>query len=429
MHRLVLAGLVPALVAAAGGAQDRSTVTETEFLSVLDESHPAVAEAAEQLNLARSRVVAASTLENPSGTVVREDPDGPVEQTDYLLSWKLPDAARGPTVEAREATVEAAGARLSQRLLDLRLRMRATYAEWALARARRTRLSVQADRVEALSEREARRAERGEASGLEARRLELAAAALCSRVALSSAGAERAEAEARRWHPTLPPDARPVIPEVPDPPELETGHPLLRAAEADLAAASLQDRAAGRFLASPELTLGWQRQEAGAEVLEGPILGLSWSLPLFDRNRAERAAAEARIAGAEARLEAVRRRITASREAARAAFSSLSESLAEAETALVESGEMLDGAEAAFRLGETSLTDLLETHRSVTEGHLAVLDLRAETLAAHRELERLAGPDDRPDDPPDATRPSDSSDSSDEILDSPLETELQEHHR
>ena len=51
---------------------------------------------------------------------------------------------------------------------------------------------------------------------------------------------------------------------------------------------------------------------------------------------------------------------------------------------------MLDGAEAAFRQGETGVTDLLETHRSVTEAELAMLDLHEAALAAHRELERLA---------------------------------------
>ncbi len=52
---------------------------------------------------------------------------------------------------------------------------------------------------------------------------------------------------------------------------------------------------------------------------------------------------------------------------------------------------MLDGVEAAFRLGESELTDLLETHRSVLEAELIVLELHAAALAAHRDLERLVG--------------------------------------
>ena len=48
-------------------------------------------------------------------------------------------------------------------------------------------------------------------------------------------------------------------------------------------------------------------------------------------------------------------------------------------------------SEAAFRLGESSVTDLLETHRSATEAELAALDLYEAALAAARELERLDG--------------------------------------
>lgn len=390
MVRFVLAGLVPALFAAAGGAQTAPRVTETEFLSALDASHPAVAASAEDLALARARVVEASTFDNPAVGVVREDPIGPIEQTDVLVSWQLPHRARRPGIEAREEAVRAVAARLSQRLRGLRLEMREVYAEWALTAAREELLAAQAERVAALAEREATRAERGESSGLEAHRLELAAQALRARVALAAAASERARADAARWVPTLPTGAHPTLPELPPAPDLAAAHPLVRAAEADLAAARLESEAAGRFLASPELSVGWQRQESGSESLDGPLLGVAWSVPLFDRNRAEEATAEARLGGARARLELVQREMAAARAAARASFERLARSLDEARSALEDSERMLDGAEAAFRLGEASLTDLLDTHRSVTEGALAVLDLREAALAAHRELERLA---------------------------------------
>jgi outer membrane protein TolC len=51
---------------------------------------------------------------------------------------------------------------------------------------------------------------------------------------------------------------------------------------------------------------------------------------------------------------------------------------------------MLDGAEAAFRQGEGSLTDLLETHRAVTEAQLSVLGLYEQALAAERALQRAS---------------------------------------
>ena len=397
MHRFVLAGLVPALFAAAGGAQTPPIVTEAEFLSALDASHPAVAESVEDLSLARARVVETSTLDNPAVGIVREDPSGPIGQTDVLVSWQLPPTARRPEVEAREEAVRAAAARLSQRHRAVRVAMREVYAEWALAAAREESLAAQAERVEALAEREAARAERGESSGLEAHRLELAAQALRARAALAAAARERRRAEAARWVPTLPDEARPAVPDLPLPPDVDADPPLVRAAEADLAAARLESEAAGRFLASPELSVGWQRQESGAESLDGPLLGVVWSVPLFDRNQAKKAAAGARVAGAQARLELTRREVDASRAAARASFERLARSLDEVRSALADSERMLDGAEAAFRLGEASLTDLLDTHRSVTEGALAVLDLREAALAAHRELERLAASDDSSD--------------------------------
>jgi outer membrane protein TolC len=243
-----------------------------------------------------------------------------------------------------------------------------------------------------LAERQASRAERGEASGLEAHRLRLAASALRSRVALAEAESERARAEAATWNPDLPRDARPALPDLANAPTLDGSSARIIAAEADVSAARLARQAAGRFVASPEVSLGWQRQEAGAEAIDGPIFGLAWSVPLFDRKRAARDAADASIAGAQARLELVQREVIASRAAAAKSFARLAAALAQAREELTLNGRMLDGAEAAFLQGEAELTDLLETHRSVTEAELAMLDLYGEALAVHRQLERLAGP-------------------------------------
>ena len=390
MHRLALAGLVPALFAAPGGAQTAPVITEAEFLSVLDESHPAVAEGAEDLGIARAQRLDASTLENPTLGVVREDPSGAVRQTDWTLSWQLPEAARRAQIEAHDQAVVAAEARLSQRLMTLRLTMREAYAEWAVAVARQERLTAQAERVDALALREAARAERGETSSLEAHRLELAAVSLRSRAALSAAAAEAAWAAAAVWNPAIPTNARPTLPVLPPPPDLADFHPSVAAAEADLAEVTLEREAAGRLIGSPEVTVGWQRQEVGPEEATGAIVGLAWSVPLLDRNRAEKAASDSRISAAQARLERVRREVSAARPAARAAYETLAAALENAEAQLAVSGRALDGAEAAFRHGETTLTDLLDTHRSVGEAELALLDLYERALATHRELHRLA---------------------------------------
>lgn len=387
---VTLAGLLSATLAASVAAQNPSIVTEAEFLSVLDDRHPAVALRTEELAVARAGSVAASTLDNPVLGLVREDPDGPAAQADWTLSWQLPGASRGPEIAARREAAGAAEARLAHDLVTLRSTLREVYATWAVAVARRDLLTVQQERVEALAARVEARAERGEASDLEARRLALAASTLRSRVVVAAAAAERARADARAWYPDLPGDAEPELPSLPPAPELREEHPLVQAARSDLAAATLEGEAAGRFVRSPEILVGWQRQELEAGSVDGPLLGVSWSVPLFDRNRAERAVAAARVTAAEAHLELTRRRVDAARKAARKTYERLTRQLDEAVGALDGVERILDGTEAAFRHGEASLTDLLETRRSVTESELAALDLRAAALAAHRELERLA---------------------------------------
>ena len=391
MSRLAWVGIVPILVAAASGAQNPQFLTEAEFLSAFDDQHPAVRESAEALARAEATARAAATLDNPTLGAVREDPSGPVRQLDLLASWQIPDAARWPEIEARKREVEAARARFEQARTVHRLAMREAYAAWAVAAARRERLESQAVRVESLARREAARTDKGEASGLEAHRLELAAGALRSRVALAAADADRARANASVWVATLPPDAVPVLPILTDVPVSSGVHVRVRAAKADLAAAELAREAAGRFLRSPEVSVGWQRQEVGSESFDGPILGLSWSVPLFDRKQAARNASEAGIDAARARLEIARREVSAERDAAERTHRRLRESLTDTRARLTPNERMLDGAEAAFRLGEASLTDLLETHRSVTEAELAALDLHEAALAAARELERLTG--------------------------------------
>ncbi|MXW00883.1 MAG: TolC family protein [Holophagales bacterium] len=390
MHRFTLVGLLGGFFAVAGAAQDRAVVTEAEFLSVLDETHPAVRESAGAVGLAEARLVAARTLDNPVVEAVREGPAGPIGQTDILVSWKMPDAARGPEIEAREGEIGAARRRLAYDLLGYRLAMREAYAGWAVADARRQRLTLQAERVGSLAQREAVRAERGEASGLEARRLGLAAATLRSRVALAAGASERARAEAAAWHPGLPADALPVLPELPDAPSLDGADVRVRAAEADLAAAELAQLATRPIVASPEVTVGWRRQDLTPGAVDGPIFGVAWSVPLFDRRQAARQSAGAGLEAARARLELAERESTAARAAARSNFARLAAALAEARRELGATERMLDGEEAAFRQGEAGLTDLLETHRSVTEAELALLDLHEAALAAHRELERLA---------------------------------------
>ena len=392
MHCIVWVGLVSAIFVAPSDVQQSQVVTEAEFLSALDDdSHPAIIERAAALATARAHVVIASALDNPVLAVGREALGGAERETDVTVSWQLPGRDRRPRIAAREEAAAAAAAHLDTEVLALRSTLREVYARWALAEARREQIAGHAQRVEALAAREHLRAQGGEGSVLEAHRLDLAATRLRARLALVAVDVETAKGQAKVWLPTLSDRARPELPYLPPVPQRFPDHPRVLAAERDLAAANWLREAAARFIRSPEILLGWQRDEVGSLSSDGPIIGLSWSVPVASRNRGARAASEARVSAATARLTRIQREVAASREATRRSYDHLRAAFAQAESAQGRNQRMIQGAEARFRHGESSLTDLLEIQRSVTESELAVLDLQEAALAMHREFERVTG--------------------------------------
>jgi len=52
---------------------------------------------------------------------------------------------------------------------------------------------------------------------------------------------------------------------------------------------------------------------------------------------------------------------------------------------------VIEGAEASYLLGESDVTDLLESLRSVLATRLSSLDLYSAALEAHRNLESAVG--------------------------------------
>lgn len=368
-------------------------VTEAEFLRRVDADHPAVLALAGGPGTARAELERASTLPNPELSVAREGPTGGAEQVDLTVSWQPPRPDRRKlAVGAARAEVAAADARRDARRLDLHLELRAVYARWALAGARLEALERRAERIAALAERERLRAERGEASGLSVRRLELAATRARGEADRAAAALERARSTAHGWRPDLPDGAEPRLPPLPEPAEDHPApHPRTVSLEAEIEAARLRRDLAERFVPAPELVAGWQQIDTGSRSVDGPLLGLSWSIPLLDRNRADRARAEARTTATRARLERTRQELAAELAGARAAYEKLRAAALELRRTAARTAPMIDAATAAFRLGEADLTDLLDALRSGTETELAALDLAGDALAAHRELERAAG--------------------------------------
>ncbi|MEE2775954.1 MAG: TolC family protein [Acidobacteriota bacterium] len=390
------AALVAVGAAAAASAQtpiSRSmrAVTEKHYLAVLNSAHPAIIAAGEGLGLARATELGARSYANPTLSAVREAPSSDSRQLDLTLSWQLPERSRGHALEAARAGIEAREADTGAAVLVLRLTLRQAYAAWAVAEAEARLLSRHVASLDELATREQQRAVRGESSGLAASRLAIAASELSSRRALATARARAAEGEARGWNGSVAPDAAPMVPTLPPAPTgLFESHPGILGLEAEVRKTALSRRVAARFVASPEVTAGWQRVDNGPGSVSGAIVGVSWPVPLGDRSRAQRSAAEVEHGAARARLETARSRLAARRLAATAAYTELASAAHTADRAL-DSDRLIAAAEASFSSGETTLTDLLDTLSSIRAAESTSLELHAAALAAHRELESAAG--------------------------------------
>lgn len=376
------------------GAQAADPITEAEFLAAFDDDHPLIVELTAEWTRARADRRRAATLPNPSFSFEHEAPADQADQTTLALEWQPPlDGRRGLSIDASEATLAAAAHDLEAARHELRQHLRALFASWAVAEQIRDRMSRHVEHLRELEERLNVRAARGEESELSALRFALAvseARAELGRVeaeALSLRGRARAASEAVRE------GATPMLPALPDVPELmvDARHPDLLARRSEVEAARLRERLAGRVLEFPSLLVGWTRLASPDEHFDGPVVGLSWQAPLFDRQQGDREESGRALALAQSRLHQTERDIARRSSAAREAYAALVARHREVASVVEQAPAVAEAASASFLAGESSMTDLLDTLRSVLASQLASLDLRARALAAHRELESSAG--------------------------------------
>lgn len=391
MRLPMLVGLSALTLAPMAGAQG---VTEEEFLSAFSAESAAVQALTEALARAEAARARAGVLTNPRADFWREQPDASPRLSNWTLSWTPPlDGRYGLGKKSADAGLGAARERLSADKAGLRREVRAAFAAWSLAFEQREALKRQLERVQSLAEAARQRARVGEESGLSARRFMLAEAEVRAALGAAEAAHAKAEALARAWRPDLARDAAPA-PAVPREPPAVTdasASPELRALTFEAERAALERKRAGRFLAFPTLQLGWQQLADRNAIRSGPIFAAGWTIPLFDRDQAARIEAERRQQVAAARLELARARLTAEVEGGSAAYRTLFTAWRDAGRASEESDGVIAAATAAFRAGEASLTDLLDSLRAAVGARLGEIDLRRQALEAHRELEAALG--------------------------------------
>jgi cobalt-zinc-cadmium efflux system outer membrane protein len=156
--------------------------------------------------------------------------------------------------------------------------------------------------------------------------------------------------------------------------------PGVAEARASVAAARAQ-QALADVVTRPDLTItsGYKRVQGTPTA----VAGLSVTVPLFDRNVADRRRFAARSASAEHVLEAVVRRTRADLEARLALARRLETeaSLAQAR-AVVPAEVSTRAAESAFREGAAELLRVLDAHRTASDVARDVVDLRLDALRA-----------------------------------------------
>lgn len=383
---LLALGLTPL-----AGAQG---LTEAEFLSAFDGEGAAVRALQEGLARAEAARRRAGLLANPRVDFWREQPDANPRVTNWTLSWTPPlDGRYGLGKKSADAGLAAARERLAADKAGLRRELRAAFAAWSLAFERRDVLKGLSERVERFAEVERQRARTGEESGLSARRVTLAESEIRSGLATAEAALVRAEAVARAWRPDLPVGAAPAAMGLPDPLVAvdPAASPELRALGLEVEQARLESQRAGRFLTFPTLQLGWQQIEHGGAAQGGPIFAAGWTIPLFDRDQPARLEAARRQEIVRAREELARARVTAEVEGSALAFRGLSDATRDAARTSADADRVITAAAAAFRAGEASLTDLLDSLRAAIGARLGEIDLRGQALEAHRDLEAALG--------------------------------------
>ena len=382
------------LVPTAIVAQESPTLTEEELLAAVAEDHPAAVALTGERESAAAETIRASLLPNPASEASLEEPDGAARETTAGVTWTPPlDGRRVLQREAAEKGLAAAESRLEAARLRLRLDLREVYAGWAVAWERRELLAAHLARLGELAQRARARAKAGEIPGLAARRFTLEEAQARTDLGRAEARLATARSALAVWIPELSPEARPApppLPPAPEPPDLAS-RPDLAAREREVEHAEALRRLSGRVFAAPELGLGWKRIEDRSVTASGPVISAGWTVPLFDKRQADRREAEARLSTAQAELALARSHARAEQAGALTAYHRLRAEATEADRVAAGTGDLLTGASAAYQLGESGLTDLLDTLRAALAARITALEVREAALAAHRDLEAATG--------------------------------------
>jgi len=394
------------LLLTASPAHAQPALTREQALVLALEQSPRLIPFQGEVAAARARLEGARLLfqENPQLSVAagpRLVPEARTLEGSVALSQPIDVLTRGPRIDMAQASLQAAEARLEARRVELAAEVRQAFGR-ALAATQRAELGEEAY---TLAQQAVQTAEERLRAGA-ASRLEVNTA----RVEVGRAARERVLL--RQQHAAalgelrlllgLPEDAPLALegPLVPAPPrasaELErdiaqalSQRADLLAARRDVAATQAQAQLTGRqVLPVPSLGASYSRDE-GDSIVQGT---LSFTLPVFNQNQAERGVAEAQRTQAQASLHALERAITTE---VRLAFARYQAAQAAAQQyageVLTAMEENLSLAAEAYRAGKLRFPELLIIRRETLEARRGAIDAAEELNAAEAGLKRAIG--------------------------------------
>jgi outer membrane protein, heavy metal efflux system len=403
MRSVVLCAMLTAVVPPSHAGAQSLPLTEAEALARLSAASPRVRAIRAAVDVARADVLGAGRWPNPRVTFDREAVAGVTENM-TTISQVLPiTGRRGLEVEAASALVIASSNRADEDLRRARADLRLAFAQLLSAQVRERELTASRDRLRALAEVLAKREAAGDAAGFDRLRAErevfdidadrAAAATERARAQAVLAGffadpvnpAAVAAVEASAMPAPLPPvDAL-----------VEKGESIrgeLLALQKDVEAASLSRRAADRRrVPEPEVVAGTKSSTAGGSDI-GSVLAVHASLPLFDRNRPERALADARARQAAARIEAFCITLRTEIGALRTAVIEGRETAERYRSGAVsDAGQIQRIAQVSYDAGERGILELLDAYRTGTSARVRQATLDAAVRQAEIELEFVSG--------------------------------------
>ena len=397
----------PALVAAAEQVHSTASVSLAEFLALVERNNPELAAAGAQRALAAAESQIAKAYPNPeleigSGPWRSRVGAAPGTATAYGIAQaiELP-SVRAARIAAAAAGIDSAGALAQTVRLAIGYQARQAYFE-LLRRQEDARIARENfELLEQIRGRVLKRVEVGEAPRFELVRAEAEALGAQNALAASGLRVEEARASLRRLTAgTLPPqfavrDAEPIQSAIPPLAALEqemiAAHPALRAlaAERERAQRRLEQERALR-LPQPALRFG----EARDPEMRASMLGVTLSLPLWNRRDGQIAQALAGIDLTAAQLEQQRVQLLRELDSAYARLAIAQRQIDTFEAGLLRSAETaLNAAEAAYRFGERSFLEVLDAQRTLRVVRGDYNQTRYDRVAAGLDIERLRARD------------------------------------